>query len=162
LADNARPYPQRQIVTRFLRVPAADWLAVKYGEKTEFRTRSVVMGTAGMWFPSPIVAWASWRRGSQTSSYEREQQVMVFEEHRQERLFLVGEDRESLRREGFNTYEEFRRYWQTRYGTLRADDLVHVWRVRCWTDDDDETMGRVLLDRLYGEYLRGDLEPVEF
>jgi hypothetical protein len=150
------------VSTLFLHVPYGDWLRVKYGEKTEFRaldTRHTMAASAQM--PTPVVAYTTWRP-YQTAPHQYDGALMVLEEHRVEPLFLVGDEPGALAREGFPSYQHFRSYWEARHGVFRPTEHVHVWRLRCWQDSDEAAMGRLLLDRLYGQFRNGDLEPDEF
>lgn len=145
------PWSQRQASTLFLRVPYDDWPRVKIGEKTEFRTkpregaRLLTVKT-----PTPVVAYAvSPSRGVHDG------QLMVLERRRYEPLFAIAEDEEAIRREGFESYDEFRRYWRKRRkGVYRPMEKVYVWRVRRLGDFSDLTaLGLVLMGHLYGEFL---------
>lgn len=143
-------FPRHQASTRFLRVPTADWSRVRIGEKTEFRTRpreSSRLLTCNT--PTPVVAYASGSlfMGPRT-------QLMVLEERKYEPLFNIAEDAEALAREGFPSYDHFRRYWRARNGGRYVPmQRVWVWRVRRFVSDDFERMGVALLRELYGEHL---------
>lgn len=150
------PYAQHQAFTQFLRVPFIDWPRVKIGEKTEFRTKpreSSRILRANT--PTPVVAYAI------NGSGEYDRKLMVLEEHRYEPLFAISDDSEAIAREGFETYDHFRRYWRKRRkGVYRPMERVHVWRVRRFhlgTDpfeaDDESTLGVALFEHLYGDYL---------
>jgi len=149
IGTHPRPYHQSAAVTLFLRVPYVDWTRVKVGEKTAFRTRpgersARVQHTE---LPTPIVAYATNGHGW----YDR--LLMVLEGHRVEPLFLATEDSEAIAREGFPTHHHFRRYWRKRRGGIyRPAELVHVWEVRRWEESDHVDMGRLLVDRLYGDF----------
>lgn len=147
-----RPFRQRQARTIFLRVPADDWIAVKRGVKSEFRGSQ---GASSAFFntepPTPVVTYRV-RRG------EYESLLMVLEAFWQEPLGAISE--ESLAREGFASFAEFRRYWigreRKRFVPTRN---VWVYRVRPWTDADFEPLAARLMGRLYGDFLgAGDLE----
>lgn len=138
-----------EAVTLFLRVPAVDWPRLMVGEKTEFRTtprEGSRIGKAKT--PTPVVAYRT-RRG-----HANDFKLMVLEEYRREPLFAVSEVPESLEREGFETYDHFRRYWRARQRRPFVPlEVVQVWRVRHWQDGDLVRQGYGLLKRLYGAYL---------
>lgn len=144
-----RPFISRQTSTLFLRVPSADWSRIYVGEKTEFRARP---GEASRLLtvnlPTPVVAYAQRR----ATGYQSK--LMVLEEKRYEPLFNIAQDAEALAREGFETYDEFRRYWRARRkGIYRPMEMVHVFRVRPWGGYDLQRFGVQLLAHLYGEWL---------
>ena len=153
-----KPYrPRRQVSTLYLRVPTDDWARVKIGEKTAFRmpngSQSVRQQVNRAPLPTPVLAYML------TPMPRYDCQLMVLEGHRLEPLYaLIGDD-EALAREGFPTYDHFRRYWRARwFGVWRETELVHVYEVRPWTDDDFEEMGKLLLERLYGAFY-GSVKP---
>lgn len=137
-------------------MPGEDWLRVKIGEKTAFRmperdwlgSRLVNQG-----LPTPVVAYARINR-----AYDHA--LMVLEGHRLEPVILIEDDPDALAREGYESYDHFRRYWRKRRGGLYTPaELVHVWEVRPWEEESDfEEMGKVLLQRVYGEFY-GSLKP---
>lgn len=141
-----RPFKQRQARTIFLRVPAEDWIAVKRGVKREFRGGT---GTATRFFgvetPTPVVAYRVRRA-------DHEAKLMVLERAWQEPLGAISE--ESLAAEGFESFEEFRRYW-TKRARKRFTPTRQVWvyRVRPWDDEDLAWLGARLLRRIYGEFI---------
>jgi len=144
-----KPYRQREAKTLFLRVPHVDWTKVKIGEKTEFRTtphESSKIITANL--PTPVVAYA-------VNGYdEYDAKLMVLEGRRHEPLWEIANDVTGLRREGYGTYDEFRRYWRKRQkGVYRPLQMVWVWQVREFRDEDIIVEGARLLRRLYGEFL---------
>lgn len=145
-----RPYRQRSASTLFLRVPSVDWARVRVGEKTEFRTlpheSSRLLKT---YTPTPVVAYSRDGRGNY------EQLLMVLEERRFEPVFNLATDPEGVRREGFESYDEWRRYWRKRRrGVFRPMERAYVWRVRFFDAEPDMLlMGELLMDRLYGDYL---------
>lgn len=143
------PYTQRSMSTLFLRVPRVDWARVKIGEKTEFRTQAnEAVRIAKANTPTPVVAY------SISLNRDHDAQLMVLERHRYEPLFAIAEDVEAIRREGYETYDEFRRYWRARLkGIYRPMQKVHVWRVRPWTETDELHFGPELLKRLYGDFM---------
>lgn len=146
-ARGPKPYRQRQTSTAFVRVPHAEWAAVKHGAKREFRAGSGQH--SALWnvtTPSPAVAHSMNGRGDYDSV------LMVLENVWREPLGAISA--ESLTAEGFATFAEFRRAWVVRekrwFPPLR---ITTVYRVRPWTDDDTARMGQVLLGHLYGDFL---------
>lgn len=142
-----QPWTQHKASTIFLRVPVADWVHVSRGLKTEFRASAGAC--SAMWNlepPAPVVAY----RASHTLGYDSK--LMVLEEKWQEPLGAISE--ESLKREGFETLGEFRKYWCARerrkFAPMR---LVTCYRVHGFTFQDELDMGKRLLERLYGEFL---------
>lgn len=131
----------------FVRVPRRDWLAVKFGHKREFRAacgkHSALFNVAT---PTPAVAYTILFSGEYDST------LMVLEAVWREPLGAITE--ESLANEGFDTFAEFRRAWMIRehrrFPPLR---MTTVYKLRPWTPQDEQTMGEVLLERLYGDFL---------
>lgn len=127
-----------------------DWAAIRIGAKTEFRTRpregSRIVSCN---LPTPVVAYA-------TSNSQRElaAKLMVLTERNYEPLFNIAEDEAALAREGFDSYDLFRRYWRKRNGG-RYDPMqrVWVWRVRVFTFRDEVELGVALFQELYQEHL---------
>lgn len=143
-----KPYTQGQARTVFLRVPFADWPAIKRGLKTEFRgSEQMASGLRYVNCPTPVVGYVKRR-----SVEKYESGLLVLEKFWREPLGAITE--ESIKREGFATLHEFRRYWKVRerkgFEPLRE---VTVYRLRPWKDGDREEFGQVLLDRLYGQWL---------
>ena len=150
-----KPYEQHTAATLFLRVPVVDWLRIKVGEKTAFRTvpGQRVARVQNTELPTPIVAYSLSDLG------EYDCLLMVLEGHRVEPLFNAMDDPESIAREGFANHHHFRRYWRKRRGGVyRPMEMVHVWEVRHWEETDFEDMGRLLLRRVYGGFY-GSLQP---
>lgn len=150
--DAPNPYTQRHASTLFLRVPNGDWARVKIGEKTEFRTmpkessRLLRCKT-----PTPVVAYTVRRALNQYDAA-----LMVLQERRHEPLFAISENPEAITREGFASYDEFRRYWRARMkGVYRPMQMVRVWRVRPWDREAGDALlfGLELLEHLYGDFL---------
>lgn len=146
-----KPYRLVRSSTAFLRVPVTDWPAVKRGIKTEFRAASFDQRKTLPWtlvLPTPVVAYSVGR----TEDNAHDAQLMVCERAWFEPLGAISP--ESLAREGFASLAEFRRYWmrreRKRFSPLRK---VVCYRVRPWRDGDDEFFARLLLERLYGEFL---------
>lgn len=151
---------QRRVSTQFLRVPSMDFPAVRIGVKTEFRTMpregSNIVRNAN--YPTPVIAYAT----AYGPLRELRHKLMVLESHKFEPLFAIAEDREALAREGFPSYPEFRRYWRARQkGVYRPMQKVHVWRVRPFSIEQGDGLlfGLMLLERVYGDYIDGDLRP---
>jgi hypothetical protein len=144
-----RPFSQKVLKTLFVRVPSADWPAVRTGYKRVFR------GSPGRqsWLeqaetPTPVVAYCV-RPGR-----EYEHKLMVLEDLRHEALGAITP--EGLAEEGFTgelAFEEFRRYWiereKRRFAPLTK---VAVYKVRLWTPDDEQALGAALLQRMYGSF----------
>lgn len=141
-----KPFKQVQLRTIFLRVPSADWAAVKRGSKTEFR--SLGGKTTQLWrvvTPTPVVIYRK-------SGAGYDSQLMVLEETWREKLIEMSD--RSLEAEGFRTFEEFRQYWMRRERRkFMPMAEVFVYRLRPWVNDDFAVMGEALLERLYGEFL---------
>jgi hypothetical protein len=142
-----KPYRQRQTSTVFVRVPRADWAAVKHGAKREFRAGSGRY--SALWnvtTPTPAVAYTINGRGQYDSA------LVVLEKVWCEPLGAISE--ESLAAEGFATFPEFRRAWMLREKRLFPPlRMTTVYRVRPWTDDATARMGEALLSRLYGDFI---------
>ena len=155
-ADGSRgpkPYEQKQASTIFLRVPAADWAAVKQGRKTEFRGQpGMVSGLKWVEPPTPVVAYSY----SRTRGYD--QQLMVLEDRYTEPL--MGITPEALAREGFPDVAHFRRYMMQREGKRFSPTLeVTAYVLRAFTEADVTTFSRRLLEHLYGAFLPAPLRP---
>jgi hypothetical protein len=143
----APPFSKHQATTTFVRVPEADWLLVKHGRKTEFRVGD--MRYRLDWVrdhaPTPVVAYAPVRGGHDAA-------LMVLERCWREPVGEISD--ESLLREGYATFADFRRYYRNR--TKRAfRPLQEVWcfHVRPWREADVAEHGARLLTRLYGDFL---------
>lgn len=138
---------QRKLQTLFLRAPFQDWASLTQGYKTEFRSkpkgRALLLDA-----PTPIVLYT-------VSSLGREShRLMVLVEHTTEHLIDIAEKPDSLLREGFETYDHFRRYWRARTKRpYRPLDTVEVFQLAPWAETERLRLGMVLLDRLYGAYL---------
>jgi len=145
--NGPKPWIQRHASTVFLRVPAIDWLAVKRGNKTEFRAApGAVSGLKFIEPPTPVVAY----RVDRSHGYDAA--LMVLEERWQEPLGSITP--ESLEREGFETFAEFRRYFINRERRrFRLTRQVTVYRVRPWQPEDARVFADDLLERLFGAFL---------
>ncbi len=146
-SNGPKPWTQHQASTVFLRVPTADWTLVRRGMKTEFRASlGAVSGLKFIEPPTPVVAY----RVDRSHGYDAA--LMVLEDRWQEPVGSISE--ESLEREGFKTFAEFRRYFVNRERRkFRMTKKVTVYRVRPWTPEDAVTFGDLLLRRLYGAFL---------
>lgn len=130
----------------FVRVPAADWLKVKHGSKTEFRGQP---GRASAFHfidpPTPAVAWTF-------KAKKYESFLVVLEEVWQEELGAISD--ESLKREGFRTLAEFRRYWmqreRRRFMPLRE---VTAYRIHRLAEPERDEHAKRLFEHLYGQWL---------
>lgn len=118
---------------------------VKRGYKREFRgsigRQSALFRTPT---PSPCVAYTVVRGN-------HDARLMLLEEVRREVLGAITA--ESIAAEGFHSFEEYRRYWIKREGRkFQPTREVFVYVLRPWEDGDQEAMGQVLFNRLYGEF----------
>jgi hypothetical protein len=141
-----KPYKQTQLRTTFLRVPTADWPAIKRGVKTEFRSQGGNVNP--MWrvqTPCPVVVYRKAPAGYDAL-------LMVLVETWREKLIEMSP--ESLANEGFATFEEFRHHWMRRERRkFMPLAEVSVYRLRPWTEEDRRMMADMILERLYGEFL---------
>lgn len=143
----ARSRPARQVTerTHYLPVPRLEWPKVAHGQKTELR----VAGAVSLFVcPSPVIGYS-------TGEHDVRVGLLVCEEVRSERLGAISPA--SLEAEGFESVDEFRRYWKARHdrGVYNPLSTVMVYRLRPWDPSEDpERFGRLLLDRLY-------LDPLE-
>lgn len=147
------PWVQHEVRTQFLRISTFDWLRVKTGHKTEYRTaRKALAQVTRALTPSPVVAYKVARDGG-----DRESQLMVLEATWREPLGAIGE--ESLAAEGYPDMAHFRRYWMERHRSSRFDYLteVQVYRLRPWRMGDYETLAEHLISRLYAEHLTAEM-----
>lgn len=143
-----KPWRQRKAATIFLRVPPGDWPAVKYGHKSEFRTgvRGHMEQAWKLKPPCPAVCYTL----SPVTGYDA--RLMLLEDFYREPLGAISED--SLRREGFASLAEFRRYFMERERRhFTPTRMICVFRVRPWRSSDAEPMAMRFLERLYGEWL---------
>ncbi len=139
-----RAFPQRVVKTAFLRVPEIDWPAVRQGLKPEFRSSYAALTKTQT--PTPVVAWTKRKDGA----YEH--RLMVLTDVHREPISAISE--ESLRREGFDSFAEFRRYWIARHRQrFEPGRMVTVYSVRPWTPNDRQEMSEYLFDRIYGEFV---------
>jgi hypothetical protein len=142
-----KPRTQHRASTIFLRVPSADWIAVRHGIKREFRAESGKVSQ--LWnveCPVPVVTYRLDSHGRYDSA------LMVLEAVWREPLGAISP--ESLEAEGFESFAHFRRAWCIREKRrFRPLHMTTVFRVRPWDSDDDRAMADVLLARLYGQFL---------
>lgn len=130
--------------TLLLHPHPSEWLPLKYGRKTEFRT--LVNFPEKVLTPTPCVLWRRVASRIETAPF-------VLEEAFREPLGAISA--ESLAREGCADMADFRDRWvASRLTYFDATRQVCVWRVRVWAEGDAEAMGARLLERLYGPYLR--------
>lgn len=147
-SNGPKPWTQRHASTVFLRVPTIDWVEVKRGMKTEFRgSPGAVSGLKFVEPPTPVVAY----RVDRSHGYDAA--LMVLEDRWQEELGSISP--ESLEREGFETFAEFRRYFVLRERRrFRLTRNVTVYRLRPWDPEKDQRhFADLLLDRLFGAFL---------
>lgn len=146
-SNGPKPWVQRQASTVFLRVPTADWTVVRRGMKTEFRASpGAVSGLKFIEPPTPVVAY----RVDRSHGYDAA--LMVLEDRWQEPVGSISP--ESLEREGFASFPEFRRYFVNRERRkFRMTRNVTVYRIRPWCPTDARTFADDLLKRLYGAFL---------
>lgn len=146
-SNGPKPYKQRQVSTAFLRVPAHDWPQVRRGLKTEFRAASgAVSGLKFVDPPIPVVAYSVNKLG-------HDSRLMVLDERWQEPLSAISD--ESLQREGFASFAEFRAYWchreKRRFTPTR---MVVVYRVRPFDPLGDRAAFETsIFDHLYGDFI---------
>lgn len=159
-ADGSRgpkPYEQKFASTLFLRVPWADWPAVRRGIKTEFRAGSgAVSQLANVDLPTPVVGY-SWHR---THGYESE--LMVMERRWQEPLAAISDS--SLEAEGFATLAEFRAYWcarERRRFTPTRMIVAHRVRPFRWNPEDGLPDDRTLFAERIFDHLYGAFRPLQ-
>lgn len=147
--SSPKPWRQFEARTTFLRVPADDWAAVKYGSKREFRAAGhAVTQLWNVTPPIPVVAWTARR------SERYESALMVLEATWQEMVGAISE--ESLEAEGFPSMAHFRRYWMGRTKQrFRPLQKVQVYRLRPMTAEDQAFLGLKLFRKLYAEHLDG-------
>jgi hypothetical protein len=142
-----KPWTQHRASTIFLRVPTADWTAVRHGIKREFRSESGKVSQ--LWnveCPVPVVAYRLDSHGRYDSA------LMVLEVVWREPLGAISP--ESLEAEGFESFAHFRRAWCIREKRLfRPLHMTTVFRVRPWDAEDNRAMADALLARLYGAFL---------
>lgn len=158
-----RPFARHQASTRFLRVPAEDWPKVRFGAKSEFRTRPrdrTLLTTCEL--PTPVVAYTTPRDATRRWPSV----LMVLEARRLEPLMAIDGDHEALARECQPDYAHFRRYWRARnHGRYAPLERVWVWRVRPFRAQDVVIEGARLLRALYGEHMPEDRrradDPIE-
>jgi hypothetical protein len=156
-ARGPKPWAQHRLRTIFLRVPLADWPAVKRGVKREFRAGTGPNDKSQLWqvkTPTPVVAYSLNKRG------DHDAQLMVLEATWMEPLGAITP--ESLAAEGFKSLAEFRRYWMARERKrFQPTRRTFVYRVRPWRGRfDEERFAALLLGRLYGDFIP-DWEPLE-
>ena len=139
---------QKELRTRFLRAPYQDWAALSQGYKTEFRAAPMGVSVRSLQTPTPVVLYAVSNAGV------KKQKLMVLENHETQRLMDIADQPNSLMREGFESYDHFRRYWRARTKRpFRPLQKVEVFHLRPWLRDDPQRLGPALLQRLYGDFI---------
>lgn len=132
-----------RLTTLILRPHPADWLPLKYGQYSEFRSFRGFPDRLHV--PTPIVLWR--RVGTRV-----ETMIWVIEESWREPLGAISE--ESLARIGCANIREFRERWVSgRRIYFDATKNINVYRGRPWQDDDREPLAVALLETLYGPFL---------
>lgn len=145
--SEAPDHPARQhrarLSTLIVRPHPGDWLPLKYGQHTEFRTHLGFPDRVQC--PMPVVLWR--RVGSRV-----ETMLWVVESAWSEPLGAISD--ESLARVACESVAEFRNRWvAARNVYFDATKTVNVFRGHLWQDDDRETVAVGLLETLYGPYL---------
>ncbi|MDQ1584509.1 MAG: hypothetical protein QOF36_2563 [Microbacteriaceae bacterium] len=140
-------HPVRQhrvrLTTLIVRPHPSDWLPLKYGKVTEFRTHQGFPDR--IYPPSPMVLWR--RIGGRV-----ETMLWVVEEAWREPLGAISD--ESLRRIGCASPSEFRERWVAARATyFDATKNVNVFRGRPYRDTDRDSLADKLLETLYGAFL---------
>jgi hypothetical protein len=134
-----------------MRVPVADWNAVRIGAKREFRMKpregSNLLAAK---CPTPVVAYTVNKKG------EHACKLMVLEEKWTEPIIGIADRPDSIAREGFDSYDEFRRYWRTRNkGVYRPLERVTAFRVAELNDERVRELAGRAFAHLYGDYCDG-------
>jgi hypothetical protein len=147
-------FPKHSASTIYLRVPRIDWPAVKLGLKTEFRGQGRFFPLlTNVDTPAPVVLWTALPH-----SDEPEMRMAVLEACWQEPLRMISP--ESLAREGFASFKEFKTYWRIHRAKntgFKPMTAVWVYRVRPWRGDEDVAeLGERMIRRLYGVALEAE------
>jgi hypothetical protein len=153
----SRPIRRHSERTAFLRLPRQDWAAITQGVKTEFRSPGGpgVPPLSLLKPPTPVVVYSPPSRFGGVELYRA---LMVLESCRKEPLGAISA--ESLEAEGFESLQEFRRYWKRRFDRTRRRPWdptrpISVFCLRPWLPvTDADRFARQLLERLY-------LDPLE-
>lgn len=136
-----------ELRTRFLRAPFEDWAALSQGYKTEFRAAPMGVSVKSLQTPTPVVLYAVSNAGV------TKHKLMVLAHHKTQRLMDIADYPLSLAREGFESYDHFRRYWRARTKRpFRPLQKVEVFTLRPWETDDARRLGYLLVERLYGDF----------
>lgn len=137
-----KPWTPRQARTLFIRVPSADWPAVKrgmHGFVGQIGKQTALFATPT---PTPCVAW-SLKRGSYDS------RLMILEKVLHEQLGEI--DPTTI---GHPDMASFRRYWMMRDARkFPPTKKVFVYHMRPFQPGDEDAMGQALLNHIYGEFL---------
>lgn len=141
-------FEQAHVYRQFIRIPTVDWPAIAQGRKTEFRAVGrYATHSARLQAPAPVIGYMRQRFRSDV-----ERALFVLEETWTEPLMAISPD--SLAREGFRSYREFRHYWNRRHRVgFKPLSTVNVYRLRPWREGDGDWLGALLMERLYGEWL---------
>lgn len=149
------PFGRSQTI--FCRIPGLDWSAVLSSEKTEVRT---LVGGKGLspyalkHTPCPAVIHTTKVRGVNPHH------LAIIERAWTEPLGSLTP--ESIRREGFESFTEFKQYWLLRRdaetpGNIRSEwsplKEVNVIRLRLMRETDYVWAGDYLFHRLYGNFI---------
>lgn len=145
-----RPFTQRKASTVFLRIPVGDWVPVTRGVKTEFRASShAVTQALNLEPPTPVVAYRVRRSSDPDQTHDTK--LMVLTDTWQEPIGSISP--ESLAREGFSEFAQFRRYWMGRTRRrFRPMTMVRVFVVRQFEEEDWMKFAELLMERLYGAF----------
>lgn len=151
-----RRLPHGRAVTAFLRVPWSDWVAVTTGAKTELRwTGKATPLPERFQCPEPVVGYTL-----HPFTHQPLVCLLMIEASWKELLGSIGE--ESLAREGFDSLDDFRAYWKTRFHHSKREfaplTQVVAYRVRPYeAGRDRRAMADMLFDRLWGAYEDGEV-----
>lgn len=144
---------QRRARSVYIRVSRVDFPHVRIGRKRQFRVTELDQRRSGPpMLPAAIVVWC-------LNAYtdEPEETLVCCERSWTEHLGEISDD--SILREGFATRAEYIAYWRRyrnpdhRWNPLQ---LVSVFDVRPWRDDDLVPCARALYEHLYPAHI-GDL-----
>lgn len=147
-SSHPKPYRQASAKTVFLRVPAADWSAVKMGVKGEFRASGGQQ--TQVWNLRPPIAVVAY---AVRTSGTHDCRLMVLEKTWREPLGAISPA--GLAAEGCKTLAEYKRKWakqnKRRFPAMKQ---VQVYQVRPFVPSMDVALfGTELFLRLYGEYV---------
>lgn len=130
-------------------MPAVDWPAVISGEKRQFRQRRHMAPRFDYTpLPCPVVGFVR----ESKRDVVRHTGMLVVEEFR-EREPLLAISPGDLALEGFDTLEEYRRYWRANRRGFRPLDEVCVYTIRPMWPDEAPEFGLAIFHHLYGPWL---------